>query len=108
MNPITTRSAIIDISSPHLHAMSLFRARTQQPDAGVHEAHPNSPTPCTSGTERSTVTASEPSPVVQPSLLQQTRDLRPRDLADHLRVLHIRLLFSILRCDGFRCNSRVT
>ena len=79
--------------------MSPFRARTQQPDAGVHEAHPNGPTPCTRGTERSTVTASEPSPVVLPSLLLQTRDLRPRYLANHPRVLHIRLLFPILRCD---------
>jgi hypothetical protein len=41
MNPITNRSASIDMCSPRLHAVSRLRARAEQPDTGVYEAHPD-------------------------------------------------------------------
>jgi hypothetical protein len=53
MKPITSRSAIIDTSSPDLHAVSRLGVLPEHPDPGADEAHPEGVPPDSGGTERS-------------------------------------------------------
>jgi hypothetical protein len=93
MNPITSRSTNIAIS-PHFHAVTGLRGWPDHPDPGFHQVYPNRLAPRTCAAERLPVMAREPDPFVPASFLLQAQDLRARDLAAHLGVLHVRLLLA--------------
>jgi hypothetical protein len=108
MNPITSRSANM-ADSPHFHAVAGLRGRPDHPDTCVHELHPDRLPPRADTPESSPVMAGEPDPFVAARLFLQAQDLRARDLAAHLGVLHVRLLLVLVGNPFLReyCNCRV-